>query len=67
MTDEQDQAEELDDEVLSDAETDGERIDDLPAEEDYPPETPYVVDDRGSVYDVEDDVETRTERQQDGP
>lgn len=64
MTDEQDGAEALDDEVLSDGTTDGQRIDDTAAEEDYPPDHAYVVDDRGSVYELEDDVATRAEREE---
>jgi hypothetical protein len=64
MTDEQDRAEALDDEVLSDGTTDGERIEDTAAEEEYPPDRPYVVDDTGSVYDLEDDVATRVDREE---
>ncbi|WP_162942060.1 hypothetical protein [Desertimonas flava] len=65
MTDEQNWAEQLDDEVLSESTTDGERIEDTAAEEDYPPDRPYVVDDQGSVYDLEDDLATRVAREQD--
>lgn len=61
MSDEQDVAEQLDDEVLSEAATDGERIEDTAAEEDYPPDRPYVVDDHGSVYDIDDDVAARAQ------
>lgn len=65
MTDEQDAAEAVDDEVLSEGTTDGERIEDTAGEEDYPPDRPYVVDDRGSVYDLDDDVATRLQREDD--
>ena len=67
MTDEQDRAEALDDEVLSDATTDGDRLEDTAAEEDYPPDRPYVVEDDGSVHDLEDDVAARVEREIDEP
>lgn len=65
MTDEQDRAEALDDEVLSEATTDGDRLEDTAAEEDYPPDRPYVVEDDGSIHDLDDDVAARVQREVD--
>lgn len=65
MTDEQQQAEQLDDEVLSEGTTDDQRLEDTAAEEDYPPDHAYVVDDHGSVYELEDDLASRSDRLED--
>ncbi len=64
MSDEQDQAEGLDDDRLLDEEYsgDGNPYDDVPAE-DFPPDRPQGVEDIG-VDEMEDDVATRAEREE---
>ncbi len=65
MTDDQDQSEGLDDEVVDDdteATTDPDRFIDEPTE-DYPPEAPLGVEDPG-IVEIEDDLATRVEREQ---
>jgi len=64
VSDEQDQAEGLDDDRLLDEEQpgDGNPYDDVPAE-DYPPDRPQGVEDIG-VDEMEDDLVTRTDREE---
>lgn len=63
MSDEQDQAEQLDDDVLADDELLGdERFADPDIEEEYPPDAPMGVLDPG-VYEIEDSVASRTRRE----
>jgi len=65
MTDEQDQAEALDDEVVDDdteATTDADRFVEEPTEN-YPPDTPLGVEDPGAI-EIEDDLATCAEREQ---
>lgn len=63
MSDEQDRAEALDDEILSDAGTsDADRFVELPAEE-YPLDEPLGVDDPEAIG-VSDDVVDRERREQ---
>jgi hypothetical protein len=70
MTDEQAQAEALDDDVIADDElidrdagaTGDDRFVEYPAlDEEYPPEEPMGVEDLGR-FDIEDDVASREER-----
>lgn len=68
MSDEQDQSEGLDDEVVDDdteATADPDRFVDDPTA-DYPPDAPLGVEDPG-VLDIEDDLATRAEREQPEP
>ncbi len=63
MTDEQEPAESLDDDVLdADPDPDLGPPDDVPAE-DYPPAQPIGIDDP-NVLEIPDDVSTRTLREQ---
>lgn len=65
MSDEQDQSEALDDEQLADDQpTNDDRFVELPAEENYPPDEAQGVEDPG-VLEIEDDLESRTRREQD--
>jgi hypothetical protein len=63
MSDDQDQAERLDDDVLADDELLGdERFEDPDIEQDYPPDAPMGVLDPG-VYEIDDSVASRTRRE----
>jgi hypothetical protein len=65
MTDDQERAEVLDDEVIADDQpTNDDRFVELPAEEEYPPDVPRGVSDPG-LFDIEDDITSRAEREQD--
>lgn len=62
MSDEQNWAETLDDDVLADdSPSNDDRFEELPSE-DYPPDVPLSVEDAGSV-EVGDDVSTRAARE----
>lgn len=66
MTDEQEQAEALDDDIIADDEQppiDDDRFTEIAAlDEDYPPDQPLGAEDPG-IYGIEDDVATREERE----
>ena len=63
MADEQHQAEQLDDDVLTDDVTDDRSGEEPATGEDYPPDHPAGVDDPNRYF-IEDDLATRVDREQ---